>query len=298
MSDGKSAYSYTQSLKSPEADELINLVVIRPLAGLLVRVLYTSRVTPTHLTTASLCAGIVAAALLFFSESNSCRLILAGSCITIKDILDSADGQLARARKEYSRFGRFFDSFVDVVVNALVFAALGFIASASMEVLYSYVLACVAFLSTTLRVSYHVFYYVSFLHRRGTYENNRLNEESNSTDTSEDKATAFFHRFYLVVYGWQDRVMAAIDRRCAEGLSLTEDDISRRWYEDRFALFLSGFQGLGTELFLLMLCVVSNNVLFYLHFNVLVLNGLWILSIAYRRFILRFKILSAPMVLP
>lgn len=297
MSEGKSTYSYTQSLKSPEADELINLVVIRPLAGLLVRVLYTSRVTPTHLTTASLCAGIVAAALLFFSESNSCRLILAGSCITIKDILDSADGQLARARKEYSRFGRFFDSFVDVVVNALVFAALGFVASSSMEMVYSYVLAFVAFLSTTLRVSYHVFYFVSFLHRRSTYTNNKLNEETEPIDPLEDKATAFFHRFYIIVYAWQDRTMAAIDRWCAEGLLLENQEVHRRWYEDKRALFLSGFQGLGTELFLLMLGVVSNNVVLYLHVNVLMLNALWLLSILYRRFVLRSK-MSVPMLLP
>jgi phosphatidylglycerophosphate synthase len=34
-------------------------------------------------------------------------LPVAGLCMTLKDLLDSADGQLARAKQMYSRFGRF-----------------------------------------------------------------------------------------------------------------------------------------------------------------------------------------------
>ena len=45
-------------------------------------------------------------------------LVVAALCFYLKDIFDSADGQLARAKQLYSRHGRFLDSIGDYVVDS------------------------------------------------------------------------------------------------------------------------------------------------------------------------------------
>ncbi len=57
------AYSYSASTKSAVSDELINTYAIRPLAGLIVRVLYGTPLTPNGVTALSMVAGVCAAIL-------------------------------------------------------------------------------------------------------------------------------------------------------------------------------------------------------------------------------------------
>ena len=118
-----SAYAYRSSLKSDFSDELINTYLLRPIAGLIVRLLYPTPVTPNQVTIASTVAGIVAA--FFYLDGTPGAVVAAGLLVTLKDLLDSADGQLARAKGTYSRIGRFLDSIGDFVVDAAVFGAIG-----------------------------------------------------------------------------------------------------------------------------------------------------------------------------
>ena len=43
----------------------------------------------------------------------------------LKTVLDNADGQLARLSGRITSFGRYLDSELDLVVNAALFAAVG-----------------------------------------------------------------------------------------------------------------------------------------------------------------------------
>ncbi|MGB2960570.1 MAG: CDP-alcohol phosphatidyltransferase family protein, partial [Bacteroidota bacterium] len=97
----KEGYAYRTSLKSSASDELINTYLLRPAAGVLVRLLYGTRVTPNQLTIGSIAAGLVAA--LLYAQASAQTTIVAGLLVTVKDILDGADGQLARSRQQYSR---------------------------------------------------------------------------------------------------------------------------------------------------------------------------------------------------
>jgi hypothetical protein len=90
-------YEYKKSLKSSLSDELINTYLLRPLAGLIVWVLYRTPITPNQVTIASTIAGFVAAGL--YLKNEALYTAVAGLCVTLKDVLDSADGQLARAKQ-------------------------------------------------------------------------------------------------------------------------------------------------------------------------------------------------------
>jgi phosphatidylglycerophosphate synthase len=273
----ESPYTYSSSTKSRRSDELINTYFLRPLAGLLVRVLYRTPVTPNQVTTAAIASGFVSAYL--YLQGTPEQTLLAGIFLTVKDFLDTADGQLARARNLFSRRGRFFDSIGDVVVNFTVFCCMGVSLRRTGLGNEGLLLSLIAFLFLTLRVSYHVFYQTSFLHLEGRYETNRTSEEVNARDLGSDPWTLRLQQIYLLCYGWQDRMMAGLDRWSRRGKPVDP----ALWYADPTALRLSGLLGLGSELFLLMICSVTNVLPFYLLLNILVMNGVWGGCVVYRR---------------
>ena len=49
------------------------------------------------------------------------------------------------------------------------------------------------------------------------------------------------------------------------------------------AVRISGFLGLGTELFLLMACSVAGDLTAYWWINLVAMNGLWLVCVGYRR---------------
>ena len=276
-------YSYRSSIKSGESDEWINTYLLRPIAGILVRGLYRTRVTPNQLTVAAICVGFVAAFL--YAGSGPVPTLLAGLCVTGKDLLDSADGQLARAKQAYSRAGRFLDSIGDIAVNFAIFMAIGIsLQHARQEPLLD-VLAMAAFAGLTLRVSYHVFYHTSALHLHRTYAINRRSEEMTPEDRTEDATTRRLHAAYLALYGWQDNAMARLDAFCRRGLG-NGAFTDQAWYCDTVGLRLSGLMGMGTELFLLTAFSVGNRLEWYLWVNVCGMNALWLATVVYRRFVL------------
>lgn len=282
-------YRYAATVKSNLSDELINTYVLRPLAGLLVRHLYRTSVTPNQVTMTAIIAGIAAAVL--YAQGTRTSVAIAGLFVTAKDLLDSADGQLARAKSQYSRIGRFLDSIGDVIVNFLIFAVIGWTLFLQTGQWLLLILSALAFVGITLRVSYHVFYQASYLHIEGKYRENRIIEEITDEDRRGDALTLRFQKAFVAIYGWQDRLMLNIDGWCGGGR--TNQDFRRVWYSDVAGLRLSGLLGFGTELFLLMLCSVLNRLEVYLFLNLGVMNAVLLLSIAYRRWILAARITSS-----
>lgn len=282
-------YSYAASTKSAVSDELINTYFVRPAAGLLVRRLYRTPATPNGVTAASIVAGCVAA--LLYAQPIPLHPAVAGLCLTLKDILDAADGQLARAKQLFSRRGRFFDSIGDFAVNLLVFGAIGWTLWRSTGQPLVFVAALLGFLGTTFRVSYHVFYQTSYLHLHGTYLVNRITEDIKPEDRAEDPLTQWLQRVFLLLYGWQDRLMLRIDDWSRRDLPRTEE-FDTLWFADRTGLRFSGLMGLGTELFVLTLFSVMGSLEAYLVVNLVGLNALFGASVVYRRWVLRGRIVQ------
>lgn len=88
-----------------------------------VRPLVRTPVTPNHLTTLRLIAGL-AAALALAHGASSWRAVGAGLFL-LSLLLDRADGELARQSGRSSRSGHFYDLVSDGLCNSLAFVALG-----------------------------------------------------------------------------------------------------------------------------------------------------------------------------
>jgi phosphatidylglycerophosphate synthase len=281
-------YEYKKSLKSSLSDELINTYLLRPLAGIIVWIVYRTPITANQLTIASTIAGLVAAGL--YLKGEPFITAIAGVCVTLKDVLDSADGQLARARQQYSRIGRFLDSLGDFVVDVALFAAIGWVLFSSSGDWRMILLSILGLAGITLRVSYFVFYQTSFLHLEEQYQVNRVIEDITLNDLAGDPLALRLQKAFQFIYGWQDRLMLRVDTWCRRGCA--DRDFLTRWYSDPKGLRLSGLVGIGTELFLLMACSVFNELSLYLILNVFLMSGIVMLSVFYRRWYLSVTLLA------
>ena len=199
--------------KVPTTDAFLDFSdYARPAARWLVRRLLNTTVSPNAITAAFTVAGLAAAALLAVDR----WLVLAAARVIIKSGLDAADGALARGRGKPSRVGRFFDSVMDFVVNvALCFgiAAGAQLRGADASV---YWLALAALVSALLQVSIFNHYYVRYRAQVGGDRTSQVSETA-ATQYPWDNPTALKWLFaaYRAIYGWQDALVAALDRLIA-----------------------------------------------------------------------------------
>ena len=87
-----------------------------------VRPFRDSWLTPNHITTASLLAGLTSAAL--FAIGSSRAAVWAGLFYVLSALLDHADGELAREGNKASAFGHMYDRLCDLAARSALFLGL------------------------------------------------------------------------------------------------------------------------------------------------------------------------------
>ena len=93
------------------------------LASLLVRPLVGSPIHPNHLTTLSLLTGLVAAMLYGTADRSAANW--GAALFVVTNLLDHADGELARLAAKTSVAGGFYDRASDLVVRSSLFMGIG-----------------------------------------------------------------------------------------------------------------------------------------------------------------------------
>jgi len=152
-------------------------LVFRPLAHVVVLALAPVRVPPPAVVLASAACGVVGAV-----ELARGHLVVAALLVQAKTVLDNADGQLARLTGRVTVFGRYLDAECDLLVNAALFAGLGWY-------VHSAALAAFGFVALTAVLS------VNF------------NAERLARGARPGWDRTVLGRVYGVVYGWQDRLV-------------------------------------------------------------------------------------------
>ncbi len=165
-----------RSRKARLRQETLCEVVFRPLAHLVVLVLAPLRVPPPAVVLASAAFGIAGAV-----ELARGHLVVAALLVQAKTVFDNADGQLARLTGRVSDFGRYLDSECDLLVDAALFAGLGWYTGRPFVVALGFVA-----LTAGLSVNFNV----ERLARGGPV----------GWDASARG------RIYGLAYGWQDRL--------------------------------------------------------------------------------------------
>jgi phosphatidylglycerophosphate synthase len=191
----------------------INRAVNRPLAGLLVRALYATRVTPNQVTLAAFVIGLAGA--LFFLGGRPWAFAVGGVLVQLSSIVDCADGMLARARGQTSEFGATLDLLLDRLNEffLMIACALGYFFYSRKGWLLGLGLAGTAlyFLETT------VFYLLNGargLARRG--------------ETSEERGWLMFGLFFFGLTGRIDIAILVLPFFAAATVAFMVVDFCRR----------------------------------------------------------------------
>ena len=107
---------------NPRPDCLFPLV--RHFSYWTTKFLYLTPVTPNHITAVSLIFGMASAWM--FLDPGYLSGLTGATLLLLCYVLDNSDGEIARMKKLSSDFGQRFDTFVDWVVHAALFLALGY----------------------------------------------------------------------------------------------------------------------------------------------------------------------------
>ena len=247
-----------RSRKDTATREYVCDYVFRPLAHLVVLVLLPLRVSPLAVLLAGTCTGFGAALAL-----GRGHLLLAALLLQAKTVLDNADGQLARASGRVSVLGRYLDSESDLLVNASLFAALGYLTG-------RYVLALAAFLVLTLVLS--VDFNLEVLYRRERGERVEPMPPARGFE-------GVFASLYGMLYAPHDRLLERfVEWRLGR---LQADEQARLAYHDRPTLAVVGQLGLSTQLAAVGLCLALGAPAAYLW--LVLACGLALVPLAVRR---------------
>ncbi|MHA2620241.1 MAG: CDP-alcohol phosphatidyltransferase family protein [bacterium JZ-2024 1] len=180
---------------------------LRPAADYFVNLLVDTRISPIQVTLLYGVVGFVAGWLIL-SGLPETRFIGAGM-LMLKNLLDSMDGGLARARKKPSRVGRLLDSLLDFFINAWVLYAMA---------PFQPILALAALLSITLQGTFYNYYYVLYRHATFGDTTSKLNEGWESPYAYDARWALFIlAALYRAVYGWQDTLAMSVDSLLTRG---------------------------------------------------------------------------------
>ena len=113
---------YKKSLKMPEVEEFFDLFFYRPMAFLLVKIIYPTNITPNQLSVAAIVVGIAAG--FFYALGSPAYLTYGAILFMLHNIIDCSDGQLARLKNNGSHMGRIIDGFADYLSTGAVFIGL------------------------------------------------------------------------------------------------------------------------------------------------------------------------------
>lgn len=103
--------------------------LVRHLSVRLSRILAPTPITPNQITSVSLFASLAGA--WCFADPSRAAQIAGGLLFLAFYVLDNCDGEIARAKGLSTRFGLYYDTFVDWVGHAALFVGLGIGAEAA-----------------------------------------------------------------------------------------------------------------------------------------------------------------------
>lgn len=131
MAEEKKKSGYRDSLKSMDTEETFDLIFYRPIGYAWACLAKKIGITPNAITIASIFLGVGAGVMFYF---NDMWLNVVGMLLLIwANSFDSADGQLARMTKQYSRIGRILDGVSGDLWFAAIYFAICFRTNATSE---------------------------------------------------------------------------------------------------------------------------------------------------------------------
>lgn len=264
---------YFRSLKRPDVEEWADLFLFRPLAFLLVKAIYRTSLTPNQLSVFSMVLGVAAGILL--GTGGPAAAVVVVVLLFLSVVVDCADGQLARLKKNGTHMGRVVDGAIDYVVGAAMYLGLGFgFASALENPVRGWLLVAAAAASNIIHSVVFDYYrnrYLAYVHGVSSAQTDDRNafrrEYVELGRRGGQELRRKFIRLYLAYIAFQMKIS-----RDPMTLGPVEPEIFRK--TNRLAMRLWTFLGSSTQAVLLMIALLGGRLLLYYWAMIVVLNGM------------------------
>jgi phosphatidylglycerophosphate synthase len=269
------------TLKPREVEETLDVVFYRPCGYAIAAAAAKLHLTPNALTAAGSVIGIVAGHLLYY---RSVELNVIGICMLLfSEMMDSADGQLARMTNQFTEYGRFLDGFGDNLKFVSIYFHLALRLSASIGIWAAFPLAVLAGASHSFQSAAADYYRIAFLgfalgrSRKDLKTTRELAAKHASLSWKRNPIEKLFVRIYLN-YTYQQEMMTASFvglKNAASGRwdgSMPESFSNEYYRRNRPLIKYYNILTTNTRIFVLIAAVLTDYVLGYFVFDIVVLN--------------------------
>ena len=196
---------YKKSLKMIEVEEIFDLFFYRPLAFLLVKIIYPTNITPNQLTIGAIIMGVIGG--FFYAQGTPISpepFVIGALFFMMFNILDCSDGQLARLKKNGTRTGRIIDGIADYIAVTAVYIGIGigFANNTNNPTLYWSLLAItgVSITIQAILVDYYRNRFLDYvLERKSTFEED-LEEFRQEYKSIKNQKGKWFDRIIISIY--------------------------------------------------------------------------------------------------
>jgi phosphatidylglycerophosphate synthase len=269
---------YKKSLKMTEVEEVIDMVFYRPLAFLLVELVYPTRITPDHLSIAAIIMGIAGGFAYAFGLQLSC--VIGALFYLLFNILDCSDGQLARLKKNGTSVGRLIDGFADYLATVAIYVGIAIGYSNNPEQpSFMLIWLSLAGISTIIQESLVDYYRTRFLDivlkRKNTFEEG-IEEYKKEYESIKNQKGKWLHKIIIyiyLIYSNIQRKLAARKKREKSFNATPQDYFNKNRIIIRFWVFI----GPSAKITALILCSLFCR--FDLFFSI-VIGGFNILAVS------------------
>lgn len=287
-----SLYSeYKSSLKAVEVEELFDLILYRPLAFIFVKATYSFNLTPDRVSIAALLIGSTAG--VFFGVGSYTFLVLGALLYFTSNVLDCADGQIARLKHNGTKVGRIVDGLVDYIVSTFVFVGISIgLTNQFMQhdvnlwgnallkwnpVTYVWFIGILGAVSSAAQAFVFDFYRNKYLEVVFNKAVNIIEDikdyEAEQKRFREDPGSAnVFERFLVNIYLKYTRLQLKLQKGQEEKLNHSKPNAEVYSRKNKMLLMLWSYIGSTTHITLCIICALLNNMEAFLVICILPLN--------------------------
>lgn len=276
------------SLKSLDTEETIDIYFYRPLGYLLASVAKKVSISPNSVTIVSILWGMLAGHLFYY---NDITLTLIGILSLIfANMLDSADGQLARMTNNCTTLGRFLDGFAGNLWFVSIYIHLGLRLmneGSPWTVFIAIVIVGVFHSLQASTADYYRTQHLFFIDKLKLSDLENLSEMKSNYDRlkwNENPIKKLYLRFFINYVNQQHLIAKTYNIFFSELIkrygSRIPSDIKQRFRTlSKPLMKYTNILTINTRMIVLFIALLSNNIWLYLAFEATILNILLIYMI-------------------
>jgi len=287
---------YKSSLKAVEVEEIFDLLIFRPLAFIFVKSTFSFNIKPDQVSVAAMILG--SAAGVSFGFATLTFIVTGAVLYFLSNILDCADGQIARLKKNGTKVGRIVDGFIDYIVSIFIFFGIAIGLSKQFTdfninlygnsflqinpIVYIWVLSIIGGISSAFQAFYFDFYrnkYMQVVFGKATGIIDEIIEfEEEKRKFTENPAYAnFMEKLLIHVYLWYSHLQLNIQKDHEKNSSKEKPDPVLYRRKNTLLLRFWSFMGSTTHITLCVFFALLYNLEAFLMFCILPLNLLMLI---------------------